>query len=125
MPDHATGNYSEADAQRDALRYTTEVKKLTEEVAGYASRARDLQLQAKNLLDGMIRLNQEVLKLNVRMGDVESKMGLTTNSSQTELENIVRSLQISQRGIRESHQNLKIILPTVTPPNGISRKGFR
>lgn len=112
-----------SDPEMDIKRFALEVKRFAEEASSYSARARDLQLQTQNLLDGMMRLNSEVMKLNVRMGDVESKIGLTVESSHKELEDIVRSLRVSRKGIRESHQNLKIVLPIVTPPNGISRKG--
>lgn len=120
MTDHAPGT----DPEMDVKRFAAEVKRFSEEASGYSARAHELQMQTKNLLDGMVRLNAEVMKLNIRMGDVESKIGLASQSSHNELEDIVRSLRNSRKGIRESHRDLKIVLPVVTPPNGISRKGL-
>ena len=110
----------------DLRRLDKQIEKFRAEAAIYYEQMKDIEAQSKRLLEGMLRLNAEVLKLHVRTGDIERAVGLGTNSdskADTALREIVHDLRRTHKGIRDSQQNLRISLPLMTPPGGISRKG--
>lgn len=111
----------------DLRRLDRQIEKFRAEAAIYYEQMKDIEQQSKRLLEGMLRLNAEVLKLHVRTGDVERVVGLGNGNdakSDAALRDIVRDLRRTHKGIRDSQQNLRINLPLTTPPGGISRKGI-
>lgn len=109
----------------DLRKLDRQIEKFREDASIYYNQMKDIEEQSKRLLDGMLRLNAEVMKLHVRTGDIERIVGLgSDDKSAAVLQDIVRDLRRSHRGIRDSQQNLKISIPLMTPPGGISRKGL-
>lgn len=109
----------------DLRKLDKQIEKFREDASNYYNQMKDIEAQSKRLLDGMLRLNAEVMKLHVRTGDIERIVGLgSDDKSAAVLQDIVRDLRRSHRGIRDSQQNLKISLPLMTPAGGISRKGL-
>jgi predicted nucleic acid-binding Zn-ribbon protein len=109
----------------DLRKLDKQIEKFREDASNYYNQMKDIEQQSKRLLDGMLRLNAEVMKLHVRTGDIERIVGLgSDDKSAAVLQDIVRDLRRSHRGIRDSQQNLKISLPLMTPAGGISRKGL-
>lgn len=111
----------------DLRRLDRQIEKFRAEAAIYYEQMKDIEQQSKRLLEGMLRLNAEVLKLHVRTGDVERVVGLGNGNdakSDAALRDIVRDLRRTHKGIRDSQQHLRISLPLMTPPGGISRKGI-
>ena len=112
----------------DLRRLDKQIEKFRAEAAIYYEQMKDIEAQSKRLLEGMLRLNAEVMKLHVRTGDIERVVGLSSGNasegkSDEALRDIVRDLRRTHKGIRDSQQNLRISLPLMTPP-GISRKGI-
>lgn len=112
----------------DLRRLDKQIERFRADAAIYYEQMKDIEAQSKRLLEGMLRLNAEVMKLHVRTGDIERAVGLGTSGgdskSDTALREIVRDLRRTHKGIRDSQQNLRISLPLMTPPGGISRKGI-
>lgn len=110
----------------DLRKLDKQIEKFRVDAAIYYEQMKDIEAQSKRLLEGMLRLNAEVMKLHVRTGDIERAVGLGSGSdkSDTALREIVLDLRRTHKGIRDSQQNLRISLPLMTPPGGISRKGI-
>lgn len=109
----------------DLRKLDKQIEKFREDASTYYNQMKDIEQQSKRLLDGMLRLNAEVMKLHVRTGDIERIVGLgSDDKSAAVLQEIVRDLRRTHRGIRDSQQNLKISLPLMTPAGGIPRKGL-
>ena len=111
----------------DLRRLDKQIERFRADAAIYYEQMKEIEAQSKRLLEGMLRLNAEVIKLHVRTGDIERAVGLgagNEDKSDTALRDIVRDLRRTHKGIRDSQQNLLISLPLMTPPGGISRKGI-
>jgi len=109
----------------DLRKLDKQIERFRADAAIYYEQMKDIEAQSKRLLEGMLRLNAEVMKLHVRTGDIERVVGIGTEyKSDVALREIVRDLRQTHKGIRDSQQNLRISLPLMTPPGGISRKGI-